>query len=375
MYKIRKSLMGAFERKVATLNKRAEKLGVQPMEFKIVDTILEDNLLYDVVEVSQKQEVKINGWKFCAELERNVNDTFIIKGDSENIPTEVKELRTCQHCNTNRKRNWYYILQNEETLQYIMVGGSCLIDFVGHANAEKVANYYATFYNTLIDYSDIVKEGILAQCNHSIDYGYDLYQVLKCAIHSIKDRGYHNTQTDYSTKDEVQLMLDGNRYHRQMKEDADAIPNEQVDEIINHILNKEDDSDFINNLKSIIKDKYVKTNLLGYVVCMPTVYFRDMQQQKEKEEIANASNYVGEVGVRQTIKATYERTLIFEGYYGPTYMEFFKTEEGDVIIWRTTTPKQFEENAMYDITATVKEHSEFNNVKQTFINRPKFAMC
>lgn len=370
MYKIRKSVYPSFERKIATVNKRAEKLGVQPMEVKIVDTILEDNLLYNVVEVNQETEVKINGWKFCAELERNVNDTFIIKGDSENIPTEVKELRTCQHCNTNRKRNWYYILQNEETSQYIMVGASCLIDFVGHPNAEKIANYYASIHNTLIDYSDIVKEGILAQCNHSIDYGYDLYQVIKCAIHSIKDRGYHNTQAEYSTKDEVQLMLDGNRYHKQMKEDADKIPNEQVDEIINHILNKEEDNDFINNLKNIIKDKYVKTNLLGYVVCMPTLLYKD--QQKELKRKQNPSNYVGEVGKRQTIVATYEKCITFEGYYGPTYMEFFKTPQGDVIIWKTSKATILDEGHEYTITATVKEHSEFNNVKQTFINRPKF---
>lgn len=374
-FKIREGLFSDFQTKIEKLNKKAVKLNVKHSTIEVVDEVVEDNIIYKVVRINEGDDVRINGWNFKAKLERNIDDSFLIKGDSNDIPQEVKDVRTCQHCNTNRRRNLYFILQNEETNEYIVVGKTCLIDFIGHKDAEKIANYYSMLNDCIKEYEDMYNDREYSCGGFYNDFAYDIKDVIKASVVSIDDRGYHKSNSEYSTKQEVLNILNLNPHVRDLIEKYETMKNDDIKHMLDFILGMDSKNDFINNLQTIIKDKYVRPNLLGYAVCIPTVFHKEQEKLKsEEEKIKNTppSEYIGSVKDRVTLRLTYDRFIKFDGYYGSVFIEFFKDESGNVVVWKTSTCKELEMDTLYEVTCTIKEHTEYRGVKQTYINRPKF---
>jgi len=74
---------------------------------------------------------------------------------------------------------------------------------------------------------------------------------------------------------------------------------------------------------------------------------------------------------------TYERSFGFDTDFGYLYIHKFRDQSGNVVVWKsgsdtdTLTPDQHElvEGETVEIKATVKEHSEYRDVKQTVVNR------
>lgn len=113
---------------------------------------------------------------------------------------------------------------------------------------------------------------------------------------------------------------------------------------------------------------------------------RAEREAKIKAEKA-ISQYVGEVGKRITVKATYISSASFEvnriGGYGTDtmYIHTFKDVDGNKLIWKTTTSLgtwledgtwlKHEYGEPVDLTGTVKEHKEYREEKQTALNRCK----
>lgn len=103
------------------------------------------------------------------------------------------------------------------------------------------------------------------------------------------------------------------------------------------------------------------------------------------------SEYIGIVGQKITGEVTYKNRYeytTYYTYYGETHNIFkFEDENGNCIVWNTTgwlKDKKFvDENGMckqifpgskIQVTATVKEHSEYKGTKQTVISRPRFKL-
>lgn len=117
--------------------------------------------------------------------------------------------------------------------------------------------------------------------------------------------------------------------------------------------------------------------------------FAKAQAEKEAKIKAEKaiSQYVGEVGKRITVKATYISSASFEvnsfrGYGTNTmYVHTFKDADGNKLIWKTATSLgtwlengewlRHEYGESVDLTGTVKEHKEYKDEKQTVLTRCK----
>ena len=118
---------------------------------------------------------------------------------------------------------------------------------------------------------------------------------------------------------------------------------------------------------------------------------REEAERAEREARIKAdkaiSQYVGEVGKRITVKASYVGSASFEvnsfrGYGTETmYVHTFKDADGNKLIWKTSSSLgKWDDNGDYinheygepvDLTGTVKEHKEYREEKQTALNRCK----
>jgi len=90
----------------------------------------------------------------------------------------------------------------------------------------------------------------------------------------------------------------------------------------------------------------------------------------EKIRTRAGSNHVGDIGQRIIIDGTVENTVSFDGFYGTTYMTVIKDTDGNVYVYKGSR-RIAKKGETVNLKATVKDHSEYNGVKQTVINRPK----
>lgn len=84
------------------------------------------------------------------------------------------------------------------------------------------------------------------------------------------------------------------------------------------------------------------------------------------------SKHVGTVGGKLEVNLQVAVVLTFDGFYGPSYMTIARDELGNVFMSRTSKMWAKRGDQVH-IKASVKEHSEYNGVKQTVIQRVKAA--
>ena len=86
------------------------------------------------------------------------------------------------------------------------------------------------------------------------------------------------------------------------------------------------------------------------------------------------SQWVGNVDEKITVKATYTHRAWYDSKFGTTYIHNFTTADGSLLVWKTSKGNiGFEDGDHVEITATVKEHSEYKGKKQTALTRCKIT--
>lgn len=109
------------------------------------------------------------------------------------------------------------------------------------------------------------------------------------------------------------------------------------------------------------------------------------ERQKEYDSKKALSNFIGEIKEKITIEVTvdavtsYDRPQYHYNDRGYTMVYLMSDANGNRVVYKSTTShaclndKQLEKGYKVKVTATVKEHKEYNNEKQTLITRPKWA--
>lgn len=91
------------------------------------------------------------------------------------------------------------------------------------------------------------------------------------------------------------------------------------------------------------------------------------------EALKPESQYVGTVGEKITVTAVVGHTAWYDTQYGTTYIYNFTTLEGNLLVWKSGSGHRYDEGDVVEITATVKEHSEYRGKKQTSLLRCKIT--
>lgn len=98
--------------------------------------------------------------------------------------------------------------------------------------------------------------------------------------------------------------------------------------------------------------------------------------------------YIGEVGKRITIAATYKKRSEYTdykfSYYGTThFIHIFEDAEGNSIVWKSTNMVEYVNNDAFEfvpegskveLIGSVKEHSTYKDTEQTVVTRCKFKL-
>lgn len=105
------------------------------------------------------------------------------------------------------------------------------------------------------------------------------------------------------------------------------------------------------------------------------VYKIERAEESRRIKIEGVSEYVGNIGEKLEVEATYVFNASYKtSFYGRpqfNYIYNFKDENGNVFVWKTTSFMDLDRGIKVKVTGVVKEHSEYNEVKQTVLKNCK----
>lgn len=389
-YKIYACNLAALDEQFRKLSKKAKKLGVEAPSYNIIRFIPEfvDRLTVPVEVIPARYEIsvsgefpKLEGWDFVGTIEHTKHGNVLRAFPGKEIPEDYRSFKpTCDHCETQRNRKDTFLVENTDG-ELKRVGRQCIKDYLGGKSPEQIA-YSATFLKVMQELEDE-----MSSFRGNGFSGWDTITYLAYCIASIRHHGFYLSNTKareeerQSTSDYAFFQMTTNE--SKLKEiDVSKDDIAEAYKLLEWAQNIEDKSSFHSNLKVIAHKPLIKMKDLGFVACIPTTYKRELglieKREAKKKEDGN-SNYFGEVGKRTIFDLVFQRTVAFNGFYGRTYLYFFRNSHGDIALWKTSTPSpvidengdfsEFEEGKSYKLKATVKEHSVYKGTKQTVLSR------
>ena len=386
--------MGTFERKMKAFAKKAKKLGVKaPTWEEIGRTELPARICQEgcvdkvpayIIKYTCEMPV-LKGWQFVGTL-NGFGDENIVASISEEHPIPEryrKMVGVCEHCTTKRTRKMTYVAYNEEEDRYISIGKSCLRDFFEIGNGpEEVANY-AHFAGRIVEEcSEWSDEDYDEFRSNAVRYNFvDLTDAIKLAYSFIKLKGfvsstkaYHNGMT--STKEmmnnyELELgskdfgYVDIYNYLKEQKDELEV----EARKVIEFGVMMRGDNEYVKNVNAICRQKLATQKEIGIIAAVTAGYIREEEERKTADN--STSIHLGQIKDKIIRTVKLDSTKAINSFYGTTWIHNFTDTEGNVIVWFSSNEPKMEVGEEYTIKGTVKDHSEFQGIKQTIVTRVK----
>ena len=384
-YEVPEDNLETLKVKIAALNKKAAKLAARPITLSevsfedrpIVNDEGDDTGLvrrwYTVEVVGEAP--KLEGWYFVATIQHEPAGNILRTVPGEDAPEEFRTRDArCEHCKKIRNRKDTYIVRNEDN-EYAQVGRQCLRDFTGVNSPQKAA----ALAEYLIELDEQFNDFLFDPTPRG-EYRMHILKVLGWTAAVIREKGWVSRSASYESGRTatagyvVNGLLDGKKFSKNsgiwLTEEDEAKAEEILEWGRSH-LEKDDLNEYEWNMKVAITDDAITYRSLGLVCSLVSMHWRETEAQRKREN-KKESNWIGEIKVRQEFKDLYLNVVIItEGYYGATYIHKFTDAAGNEIVW-FASKWDLDEEKFYSGKATVKDHNEFNGMKQTIITRAKF---
>ncbi len=134
-------------------------------------------------------------------------------------------------------------------------------------------------------------------------------------------------------------------------------------------------NDRFDSFEISISDVAEKNDLNVWQLLPYAEVYAIIKEMKEALAPKSESEYIGNVGDTVCITATLVSMHTFSThftYYGETnYIFKFADDDGNIIVWKTSSWQNIEEGKTYELKGKVKEHSEYKGDKQTVLTRCK----
>lgn len=371
-----KSTFAKITEKVESLNRRAEKRGLDPAfsitverEFSVRTKgtyEFEDFVEFHVDGIYPA----IPGYTFAAVVD-HASGGLIFRNPAfvEDVDlTPFADRKTCDHCRTKRRRS-KTILLSDKSGKIIQVGTTCIIDFLGKEAAAL--EFFAENSDILGDSND---DGHYASSPH-----YDTGEICSIAVKLISDFGFVKSNTPGSTAGMIMDFVD-DRY-RSFPRDYDftvtAEHTEQARQAIEYIKNSERKGEYQENVFRVMSSSRVEKKVFGFIAAGIRGALADIRKASEKEKTCSVEPAsfpsVGTVIANEEV--TIKKIFSFEGMYGTQHIFIMKSNSDIPFVWKTSTFPGVREGGTYTIKkAKVKAHDDYKGTLQCRLERVSFNL-
>ena len=385
--------MERLQKKLATVRKKCALCNCdfsyveESPEYKTVK-IDGEEITLKYIPVTVEGVARFESWRFVGTIEHTTAGNIIrTYGEAPaQIPERFRSCSPyCEHCNTNRTRKDTYIIYNDDTHDFKQIGANCLQLYTGGLSASHVA-FFVSIFDGMEKYTAI---------DNSIRYTrfFDVSEIVLTAFEVVRCFGYSKNRDDNNTRWLTSDIVSINKLSDREREKLRAKLNragfnvdnsrEKAKQALDYFEALENpENDYLRNLQTLVKCGEAERRDFGLLCSLPIAYdkatekeARENARKAENASEAQTSCYVGEVGQRITFETSAVKVLTsyessFDGYHTDiVYIYKLTDENGNVFIWKTQ--KGLDSEKRYTITGTVKEHSVYNDVKQTVLTRCK----
>lgn len=376
---------------IEKINKRARKISQPEISYTVNKEYFKDlneglknqeSKIVKLLDITIDAEIiKIDGFDILASINHTYETGNIIKTLSDKeIPIIYQTIDgNCDHCNTKRMRKETVLLQDQQG-KIIQVGKSCLKDYLGYSINDKLN------YMDLLE--EIEKSEVFSMnCGDRFEKYVQVQKILNITNLLIKEYGYIKTRDEdgdtniNNTKErsiKIYSLINPKYWEDKEKEIRDIVDHEkyidnEVVEAVKWIQEQESNSDYINNLKVLVNNEYIGYKETGILCSLMTCYYKALHKEEAKkaEKAEIKSEYVGIIGDKIQIEVIYKKVFVYETQYGYMKIHLFADAEGHQYKWCSKNSLEQEEGDTLQIKGTIKEHSEYNEIKQTVLTRCK----
>jgi hypothetical protein len=376
-YNIPESRFNWFKDQLAKLDKRAKR--IMGPNAKIYCTVLGFHFLngeghqklqkMKIFEVFVSHpEVKLEGWQFVARIDHSQDIGNVVRVvPGQTLPARYRDSTPfCEHCNINRLRRDTFVLNYIRTQDCKQVGSSCLKDFVGHADAVKLAKL-AELLAIIGDYSR--GHGFERYVGFN-DFRYiSAEQYMSLVGTSIKTHGWISNK--FASENAVTSTSNRAIEALHNHENASFEGRELAAKAIEWAQSLEEDgielSDWEHNANVIAQSEALEMRHLGVAASIVGVYYARF----EKNVGSKISSFIG--NIKDKVKnLTVTVKVVASTDYSTRHV--FEDAHGNILVWFASNENlSYLLNQQIVIDTTIKAHNQFNGRKQTIVNRVKIV--
>ena len=381
------------------VNRRAERSGIPGIKYSISEPFgIEspryqiDSPMYSPNDTVNRQHVNLTfdetrvgiaGYTPVATLDYAHDTPTIFEWPGKSIPDHMRDVDgQCSHCNKRRSRRYVYILQNNETGEYVNIGKSCIQDYIGYSPEAILSTYqWLIRAEKAIDDDLDVNTGSWGERDII-----SLAEMLPLAVAVIEHRGWTSRamaeKTDFrvpATSDIVSEWFWSYLYETpdeikdiDMSEDARKRYSETANRVIETARNIDTQNIYETNLKIIAHDDYCTLREFGLAVSMVSYAQRVWDNTTPKPKQEETSIHMGNLKDRLEIPVTIELIKPIDTAWGVSYLFKMRTVTGNCLSWfASNPPNDIEEGDNITLRGTVKAHTEWQGRKETQLTRCK----
>jgi hypothetical protein len=133
-------------------------------------------------------------------------------------------------------------------------------------------------------------------------------------------------------------------------------------------------NDYLYNIHTIANMDALESRHYGFAASIVSSYLREVEREnlyRARREASESSQWIGTVGQRLDFEAVCVSIRSHEGNFGITYICKFVSNGRDQITWFSSNEPTFDENMIINFKGTVKQHDEYQGIKQTIVTRCK----
>ena len=367
--------------KIGKLNKKALRLGFEPIGIYYTGNIKKETPKDDELHVIVYEEVvitgespHIDGWDLIAIFQKQSDAIFVRTFPNKEIPKEYHEKIAihCEHCGYKRNRKKSYLLRKDN--KYKEVGSTCLKNFF-EVSIENFLFQASIDYGSMIsEYGDISNFPILPK-------EIDLIKFLEMTSRCIEEFGWMSKgKAEYTehipTVVHVTYQLFTFREHMNPNEIlvTTKFNTEEAVKVIDYFSNVTIGSinSYMENCKKIAISGYVPGGFEGIAASMISTYKMSIEKEIEKaRKSENPSEWIGIVSEKIDIdNVVVKYANAFNGRWGLVHLYKFD-HNGNTISWFASRSQGVEVGDVLTLKGTIKKLDTYNDEKITVCTRCK----
>ena len=386
VYRANPDRIEPLRKRIDTLNRKAAKLGAQPISLQVTDE--RDQEIFTTDEGDRVADWNyvvlggsgpvVPGYVFLAALDHTVDGgegdpkvairrvpSFAAAHDLS--PEETARLSAvdfdafrhaenrCEHCGFKRRRNTTYLVLEKDTGRVMQVGSDCLGDFTGATSPEKMARWAELL--AALD-SDMETEGSASSVADTTRAAISTLDYLAHAAACARAHGWRKRWVDgqrgHGTADDAHANLAA---EYTPVTDADReVARKALEWAREDLADRPGLSEFEHNMTTYAAGDYLGAKGDGTLAYLPQAYLRE-QQRAQRQQTAATSEYVGQPKERlKGLELEVTMTRFQPGNYGRDgyFITKLVDADGNQFLWYGS--RELQAGSRYSMAGTVKRH-------------------